>query len=104
VKLSKGFLNFGTVAVGRSERKVVALTNTAKKKGGATVTFTECSISGSREVSFSTNCNGQVAPKVRCSVAIVFAPTIPGATSATVTINSDASNSPQSIGVAGTGR
>ena len=104
VKVSTGFLNFGTVRVGRNKFKVVRLTNTAPKKGGATVTFNGESISGSGEFSASTSCSGSVGPKGRCSLMVGFAPTSPGPASATITINGNASNSPQTIGVAGTGR
>jgi hypothetical protein len=103
VGLSKGFLNFGTVRVGRSKRKVVALINTANKEGGATITFNGISLSGSSEFS-AAGCNGQIGPKGRCSVTVGFAPSAPGAASATITINGNASNNPQTIGVAGTGR
>jgi hypothetical protein len=37
-------------------------------------------------------------------VMVGFAPTSPGPASATITINGNASNSPQTIGVAGTAR
>ncbi len=104
VRVSKSFLNFGTVRVGRSKVKGVILTNTAKKTSGVTVTFNGRSVSGSSEFSASTTCNGPVGPKGRCSVTVGFAPTSPGPASATITINGNASNSPQTIGVAGTGR
>jgi hypothetical protein len=104
VKVSKSFLNFGTVRIGKSKVKVVKLTNTAKKKGGATVTFNGASVSGSTEFSASTSCNGQVGPKGRCSVMVGFVPSSSGAASATVTIGGNASNSPQSFGVTGIGK
>jgi sugar lactone lactonase YvrE len=104
VRVSSSSLNFGTVRVGRSKVKGVTLTNTANKKGGATVTFSGRSISGSGEFSVSTTCNGQVGPKGRCSVTVGFSPTSLGSASATITINGNASNSPQTMGVAGTGR
>jgi subtilase family serine protease len=104
VQVSKSFLNFGTVRVGRNKVKGVILTNTANRKSGLTVTFNGGSLSGSSEFSGLTSCTGQVGPKGRCSVTVGFAPTSPGPASATITINGNASNSPQTIGVAGTGR
>jgi len=104
VQLSRGTLPFGEVKVGKSRFKSVVLTNTAKKKSGATVTFNGASISGSSDFSFSTSCNGPIAPKTRCSVTIRFAPTSVGAVSAVVTIRDNASNNPQSIAVSGAGK
>jgi hypothetical protein len=104
VRVSRSSLNFGTVKVGRSKAKGVTLVNTAKKKDGATVTFTGGSVSGSSEFSASTSCNGQIGPKGKCSVVVSFAPTSPGPASATAAINGNASNSPQTIGVTGVGR
>jgi len=104
VKVSPGSVNFGNVKVGTKKVKTVTLTNTAAKKGGATVTFSGGTISGSSEFSGTTNCFGAVAPKGKCSVTLDFAPTSSGATSATVTINDNASNGPQTFGVTGVGK
>jgi subtilase family serine protease len=104
VKVSTSSLNFGSVRVGRGKTKVVRLTNTAPKKGGSNVTCYGGSISGSLEFSMSTTCSGQVGPRGTCSVTVGFTPSSPGAANATVTINGNASNSPQMIGVKGTGK
>jgi hypothetical protein len=104
VAMSRSAVNFGTVKVGKSKSRVVNLTNTAKKKTGTAVTFAGATVAGSNEFSASTNCDGSVGPKGKCSVGIGFAPTVPGAVSATVTVNGNASNSPQTIGVTGTGK
>jgi pseudomonalisin len=104
VKVSTSSLNFGTVRVGRGKVKEVVLTNTASRKGGATVTFNGGSVLGSGEFSTSTTCNGQVGPKRTCSVIVAFAPSSAGAASATVAIKGDAANSPQLIEVTGTGK
>jgi hypothetical protein len=80
------------------------LTNTASRKGGATVTFNGRSVLGSGEFSVSTTCHGQLGPKRTCSVTVAFAPCSAGATSATVTIKGNATNSPQVIGVIGAGK
>jgi hypothetical protein len=103
VSMSRSSVNFGTVKVGEHKSRVVKLTNTAKKKTGTVVTFDGASVAGSNEISASTNCDGSVGPKQKCSVEIGFAPIIPGAVSATVTVNGNASNNPQTIGVKGTG-
>jgi subtilase family serine protease len=104
VGLSQGALNFGTVKIGKSRTKVMTLTNTAKKKGGATITFNGGSIAGSNEFGGTTNCAGPVGPKGKCKVMVVFAPTAAGGAGATLTVNSNASNSPTSFSVSGTGK
>jgi len=104
VGLSQGGLNFGKVKVGKSKTKVMTLTNTAKKKGGATITFNGASIAGSNEFGGSTNCTGLVGPKVKCKVKVFFAPTTVGGAGSTITVNSNASNSPTSFSANGTGK
>ena len=104
VELSQGGLNFANVKVGKSKTRVMTLTNTAKKKGGATIIFNGASIAGSSEFGGSTSCNGLVAPKGKCKVIVFFAPTSAGGASATITVNSNASNSPTSFPVTGTGK
>jgi subtilase family serine protease len=101
---SGGALNLGKVKVGKSKTKVMTLTNTAKKKGGVTITFNGASIAGSSEFGGSTNCTGLVGPKGKCKVLVFFAPISAGGASATITVNSNASNSPTSFSVTGTGK
>ena len=86
---------FGNVKLGASKSKKVTLTNTAAKKGGATVTFSGGTISGSSAFMGATSCFGPVAPKGKCTVTVVFKPTVAGTQSATATINSNASNTTQ---------
>jgi len=104
VGMSQGALNFGKVKVGKSKTKFMTLANTAKKKGGATITFNGGSIAGSNEFQGSTNCTGPVGPKGKCKVMVIFAPTATGGAGATLTVNSNASNSPTSFSVTGTGK
>jgi len=104
VKVSTGLVNFGKVKVGTSKSKVVSLTDTASKKGGATVNFSGGTISGSSDFSGFTSCTGPVAPKGKCTVTVMFAPTVTGTENASVTINSNASNSPNTFSMVGTGK
>jgi subtilase family serine protease len=104
IGLSQGGLNFGNTKIGKSKTKVMTLTNTATKKGGATINFNGASIAGSSEFGGSTSCNGLVGPKGKCKVIVFFAPTAAGGASATITVNSNASNSPTSFPVTGTGK
>jgi len=104
VKVSTGLVNFGKVKVGTSKSKVVSLTDTASKKGGATVNFSGGTISGSSDFSGFTSCTGPVPPKGKCTVTVMFAPTVTGTENASVTINSNASNSPNTFSLVGTGK
>jgi hypothetical protein len=104
VKVSTWLVNFGKVRVGTSKSKVVSLTDTASKKGGATVNFSGGTISGSSDFSGFTSCTGAVAPKGKCTVTVMFAPTVKTTENASVTINSNASNSPHTFSLVGTGR
>ena len=104
VHVSKTSVNFGRVKIGKSKTSVVKLTNTSKK-GGATVSFSGATFTrSSSDFSVSTTCLRAVPPKKQCTVTLGFAPTAVGPESATVTVYSDASNSPQAIGVTGTGK
>jgi hypothetical protein len=67
-------VNFGTVKVGKSKGRVAKLANTAKERTGRAVTFDGATVA-SNEFSISTNCDGSVGPKGKCSVGIGFAPT-----------------------------
>jgi hypothetical protein len=104
VGLSQGGLNFGNVKVGKSKAKVMTVTNTAKKKGGATITLNGAAIAGSSEFGGTTNCSGLIGPKGKCKVIVFFAPTSVGGAGATITVNSNASNSPTSFSVSGAGK
>src|ERR1035437_2635905 len=105
ISVSPASVNFGKVRVGTSKSKVVKLTNTAAKKGGATITFGSPigTISGSSSFSGSSNCS-VLGPRQKCTVTLGFAPSAPGVARATVQINDNASNSPQIFGITGTGR
>ena len=105
IRVSPASVNFGKVRVGTSKSKVVKLTNTAAKKGGATITFGSPigTISGSSSFSGSSNCS-VLGPRQKCTVTLGFAPSAPGVARATVQINDNASNSPQIFGITGTGR
>gem|GEM_PF-5967250 len=105
VAMSRTSLSFGKTRVGSRKQKTVTLTNSASKKSGESVIFSGGSISGSPAFSLSTTCNGTVAPKQKCSATLSFAPTAPGAQTATVTITSNASNGPNhTFTVSGTGK
>jgi hypothetical protein len=51
----------------------------------------------------SNNC-GTVAPNSMCSINVMFAPTVTGMQAASIQIISNASSSPDTVGINGTGQ
>jgi hypothetical protein len=94
---SPSSLNFSTVNDGSSTSLNVTLTNT----GNSNVTISGATATGA---GFSaTGVNGTtLSPNQTATLVVTFAPTSAGAVSGTVTVNSNASNSP-TISLAGTG-
>lgn len=92
IKVSAAKVNFGKVKVGADKSKTVKVTNTAKKKDGATVNFSGVSLSGSSQFSLTTTCNGPVPPKGQCSITVGFHADTIGVANAAVTVKSNASN------------
>lgn len=92
-------LNFGNVNVGSSNTQTITLTNT----GNSTVTVSQVNVSG---VGFSAS---GVAPPLTllsqqtASLSVKFAPTAAGSKSGSVSVASNASNSPTTIALTGTG-
>jgi hypothetical protein len=70
-------------------------------------TFMAASLSGANPGDFrisSNSCSGTLATFRACSVTFNFTPTAAGSRTATLLLNSNASGSPQSIGLSGIGR
>jgi hypothetical protein len=102
VKLSAYSLYFGNqVWESASAAKTVTLTNT----GTATLNITSIAVTGSNAGDFAENgnCGSSVAPNATCSINVTFTPSALGARSASVTLTDDASNSPQTVSLTGTG-
>jgi hypothetical protein len=102
--LSTTSIAFGTVAVGStSGYKMVTLTNT----GGATLTVSAVTLTGTNASSFSLPSNHQtclkaLAPGTNCTFDVAFKPTATGTLTGAVSITDNASGSPQSIALSGT--
>jgi hypothetical protein len=92
-------LSFGDVVIGSSSTMVVSLTNS----GTGTATISSASIPPSAFNSPSTLNGSTVAPGQTTTLSIVFTPPNAAAFSGTITIASDAANSPISISVSGNG-
>jgi hypothetical protein len=98
VTLSPTSISFGSVVVGTtSGARNVTLTNS----GTATLTITSIAASGS--FAQTNTCGSSVLAGKKCTISVTFAPTVTGATTGAVTITDNAANSPQTVGLTGTG-
>jgi uncharacterized repeat protein (TIGR03803 family) len=99
VKLSPTSLNFGNVAVKEtSAAKSVTLTNS----GTATLDITEITASAGFAISTKT-CGSALAAGKSCKISVTFTPKALGAASGTLTFTDNASSSPQTVALSGTG-
>lgn len=105
VSLNPSSLSFGTVLVGSSSApQSVTLTNT----GNADLHISAVTPGGANPGDFdvTTTCpidGAALLPGAKCAVSSVFTPTTTGARAATIQVVDDASGSPQSVGLSGTG-
>ncbi|PYV35143.1 MAG: hypothetical protein DMG22_03330, partial [Acidobacteria bacterium] len=100
--LSPTSLTFITQQVGStSAAQAVALTNT----GTTPVSFTSIAITGANPADFgqTNNCGASVAVGANCTINVTFAPVAAGTRAATLTVTDNASNSPQTASLTGTG-
>jgi len=100
--LSATSLSFGSQVLGTtSTSQSVTLTNTATMP----LAITSIAISGAGSSSFSVSntCGTTVAAAGTCTIQGTFTPASLGALSATITFTDDATNSPQTIALSGTG-
>ncbi len=98
VTLTPTSLNFGSVVVETtSAAKSVILTNTGTAK------LTIASIAASGSFAETNTCGSSVAAGKKCMISVTFSPAVTGAASGAVTITDNASNSPQTVALSGTG-
>lgn len=90
---------FGNVAVGSTGTQSVTVTNT----GTADVNISAATIAGAGFTVVGGNPSATVPVGQSMTVQMQFAPTTNGAASGTLTVTSDASNSPLAISLSGTG-
>ena len=109
VTLTPTSLKFGKVLVGQTVgKKKVTVTNS----GDATLNITNIAVSGDfglvpvKQTKKVTPCiNGSaVAPGASCVIKVSFSPTQTGTRTGAVTFTDNASDSPQSVGLTGTGK
>ena len=101
VTLSPTSLAWGKVVVGAtSAGKTVTISNT----GTATLHFSNIATNGDFALTTSTSpCGSTLAVGKSCKVKVIFTPTQPGLRTGTLSIYDDASNSPQTVPLSGTG-
>ena len=102
VSLSPASLAFGSQPVGNaSAAQSVTLTNS----GTAALSISGVALGGTNPGDFAqTNtCPASLAANATCTISVTFNPTATGSRTASVQITDNAANSPQSVGVSGTG-
>jgi hypothetical protein len=104
VNLSVTNLSFNNQPVGTtSAASMVTLTN----NGNANLTISTVTITGTNAGDFSKSadaCSGAtVTPNNSCTVNVTFTPSAPGSRTATLSFADNAYNSPQAVGLSGTG-
>jgi hypothetical protein len=102
VSLSTNSLTFGSQIMGTtSAGKSVTLSNT----GNAALSVTSVGLTGTNSGDFAqTNtCGSSVAANANCAISVTFTPAATGSRSAAVSIVDNASGSPHSIDLIGTG-
>jgi subtilase family serine protease len=102
LKLSATTLAFGTVKVGSSSAiKTVTLTNS----GTAVVELDSITLGGTNSTSFLAldTCGATLTAGATCTVYVGFTPTVTGALTASLSIVSNGSGSPQTVAFTGTG-
>jgi len=101
VTLSAASLSFGNVVEGvTSAAKTVTLTNS----GGSTLSIGNIAASGDfAQVTSSKPCGTTLAPGKNCIIKVTFTPAQLGALSGSITLADNASNTPQTVSLSGTG-
>lgn len=102
VSLSPTSLSFGNQTVGTSSKaQVITVTNT----GSSTLTFSGLKLTGSQKGNYSQSntCGATLGAGASCTASVTFSPTAIGSLTATLQILDNASNSPQTASLSGTG-
>ena len=96
--LSPTSLTFASQSVGTtSAAQTVTLSNTG------TATLTISSIVASGDFAETDNCGGSLASGGNCSISVTFTPTASGTRTGSSSVTDNASGSPQTVGLTGTG-
>ncbi len=100
--LSPSSLSFGNQSVGATS---TAQTATLSNTGNGALNITSLTITGTNAGDFAqTNtCGSSVAAGGKCTISVTFTPSGSGSRAASVSITDNASGSPQTVGLSGTG-
>ncbi len=101
--LSPTSLSFGSQFIGMSS---TAQTITLSSTGGAALSISSLAIGGSNAGDFAEiadTCGSPVAAGGKCTIEVTFTPSTAGQRAATLSITDNASGSPQSVSLSGTG-
>jgi hypothetical protein len=102
VLLTPAALSFGNQPTGTtSAPQAVTLTN----NGGSSLTISSIGLSGTNAADFTqnNNCPSSISPAGTCNIVVTFSPTATGSMAATLSITDNASGSPQTVPLSGTG-
>lgn len=103
IALSALSLSFPDTQLGATAQQTITVRNT----GNLALNFSAFTLSGAAAAEFqragTCSVGTALAINAQCSVIVSFAPTVLGARSASLTIQSDASNGPATIALSGTG-
>jgi hypothetical protein len=102
VTLSPATLTFGQENTGTtSPPQTVTLSNV----GNASLSISNIAIGGTNSGDFAqtNNCGSSVAAGANCTISVTFTPAAVGSRSASLTITDNASDSPQTVSLTGTG-
>ncbi|MFI4972169.1 MAG: beta strand repeat-containing protein, partial [Hyphomicrobiales bacterium] len=98
ISFSPTSLSFGNQTQNTtSASQAVTLTNT----GSAALTIT--SVLASAQYAQTNTCGASVAPAANCSISVTFTPTATGSQPGTITVTDNATGSPHTIALSGTG-
>ncbi len=98
ISLSPAAFNFGNIGVGSSASQMVTASNT----GNATLTISQAAVTGTGFTLSGLTLPVSLPAGTSIALTVTFAPQAAGTTSGSVTLTSDAPNSPTSIALSGT--
>ena len=100
--LSPNSLSFGNQVVGTTSpaQKIILSSN-----GNTNLNLSPFTFTGANPTDFAqtNNCPPSMPPGTQCTINVTFTPTQTGARSATLNVNDDAEDSPQTVALSGTG-
>jgi len=102
VNLSPSSLSFGNQSLSTTSG---TLTATLTNNGSAALSLSSVALTGANAGDFaqSNTCGSSVAAGGSCTISVTFDPTASGSRTASVSITDNATGSPQSLGLSGTG-